>query len=333
MDSIERAIRDALAKGDARDKAYRENVYRSVLAALERANAADPELSQETIAHRRRALQGHITTIEREFVVPSAPMVEPPRAVADSARQATHSPQIDAPTRDEPAAPRFDEASEEIGVAEDDRLAPDGERRYRRRRPYAVMFVVAMLVAAVAIGAWWAAQLGLFSRPEPSDPPPATGGESFTPQPPAAGTVRDWVTLFDVSDVSGVITPSGTAAGKVEDDDGTYLVVRSGSGGEAVLVNVPEELLQRLAGGNVVFDVIARSEEGRETQISISCNFGELGDCGRRRYLVGYERADYLFDVELPAGTPGADGTIAIVSDVENEGKVLHLFEIRAARR
>ncbi|MBO6900790.1 MAG: hypothetical protein JJ864_05530 [Rhizobiaceae bacterium] len=333
MDSIERAIRDALARGNARDKAYRENVYRSVLAALERANAADPKLARETIAHRRRALQGHITAIEREYVAPAAPRVEPPHAPAGTDRQDIASPQIDAPARDEPAPPGLAEGSDEIGVADDDRLAPRSERRSRRRRPYAAMFVVATLAAALAIGAWWTAQLGLFSRPAPAESPPVTDGESFTPQPAAPGAVRDWVKLFDISDISGVITPSGAAAEKVEDDDGTYLVVRSGSGGEAVLVNVPEQLLQQLAGGNVVFDVVARSEEGRETQISISCNFGELGDCGRRRYLVGYERADYLFDVELPAGDPGADGTIAIVSDVDNEGKVLHLFEIRAARR
>ena len=333
LDSIERAIRDALAKGNAREKSFRETVYRTVLAALERANAADATLTPEAIARRRSVLKEHITAIEREYIVTAAPRVDAPQSPAPAAAPAAPAPQVEAPVRDAPAQSVHEHQRDEIGVAADDRLAFE-EERPRRRRPYALMFVVAMLVAALAIGAWWTSQLGFFSRSQTPETPPATGGENFTPEPPSLPeTASDWVTLFDVSDTSGVIAPSGAFAETVEDEDGTYLVVRSGSGGEAVLFNVPEDALLELAGNSVVFDIVARSEEGLETQISISCNFGELGDCGRKRYLVGYEQSDFLFEVEMPAGAPGADGTIAIVSDVENKGKALHVFEIRAARR
>ena len=341
MDSIERAIRDALAKGDARDKSFRERVYRSVLAALERANAANPDLPPEAIEQRRAALKTHITTIEREFVVPApapahaAPSVKPPeRPANEPAPQPT--PKVEAAVRDEPAEAGYaDEGS--FGVAADDRLSP-GHDRPRRRRPIAMMFIAAILLAAIAIGGWWAVQVGLLSNSEPAEPAaaPEAESESFTPEPESgaeASGPRDWVTIFDMSDTSGVVAPAGATIEAVEDEDGTYLAIRSGAQGEAILFNVPEALLRELAGNIVVFDIEARSEEGRETQISISCNFGELGDCGRKRYLVGYERSDYLFDVEMPAGAPGADGAIAIVSDVENEGKALHIFEIRAGRR
>ena len=63
----------------------------------------------------------------------------------------------------------------------------------------------------------------------------------------------------------------------------------------------------------------------------ISCDFGELGDCGRRRYAVGYERGEYLFDVELPAKSPGAGGSIAIDSDFANEGKAVDIYQIRVS--
>ena len=36
--------------------------------------------------------------------------------------------------------------------------------------------------------------------------------------------------------------------------------------------------------------------------------------------VVGYERAEYLFDVELPEGRPGSGGSLAINSDFANEG-------------
>jgi hypothetical protein len=90
-------------------------------------------------------------------------------------------------------------------------------------------------------------------------------------------------------------------------------------------------VLERLAGKRVVFAVVARAEEGKETQMSISCNFGELGGCGRKRYAVGYARGDFLFEVEFPAKQPGAAGTIAIVSDVGGEGKAVDVYEIKAA--
>jgi hypothetical protein len=342
VDSIERAIRVALAKGDARDKSFRERVYRSVLAALERANAANPDLTPEAIEQRRAALKTHITSIEREFVAPApapastAPAVEPPaRPANDPAPQPP--PQVEAAVRDEPAEAGYAASDDGFGVAADDRLSPEHDRP-RRRRPIAMMFIAAIVLAAIAIGGWWAVQVGLLSNSEPADPAasPETESESFTPEPESGAVAsgpRDWVTIFDMSDTSGVVAPAGATIEAVEDEDGTYLAIRSGVQGAAILFNVPEALLRGLAGNTVVFDIEARSEEGRETQISISCNFGELGDCGRKRYLVGYERSDYLFDVEMPAGAPGADGAIAIVSDVENEGKALHIFEIRAGRR
>lgn len=357
MDSIERAIRDALAKGNARDRAYREKVYRSVLAALERANAGDPNLTSEAIAHRKNTLRSHITMIEREFAAGETPTVDSPiaaeRAEAmapptagdriapepafGAGADAAPAPEIDRPIRNEPASPRHAAREESIGASAEDRLSPH-EDGGSRRRPYAAMFVVVTLVVALAIGAWWATETGLFGRPDTSvpNPPPELEAEDFTPAPPPLkpaeeDTPRDWVTLFDPSDPSNVTAPSGAVAELVEDDGESYLRIRSGPGGAGVLFDVPAQILAELAGRGAVFDIVASSEEGEETQISVTCNFGELGDCGRQRYLVGYEQADYLFDVDMPRGTPGSSGTIAIVSDVSNEGRAVHVFEIRVA--
>jgi hypothetical protein len=63
----------------------------------------------------------------------------------------------------------------------------------------------------------------------------------------------------------------------------------------------------------------------------VTCNFGDLGDCGRKRYAVGHERAEFLFELQVPAGKPGAAGTIAVNSDVSNQGKAVDLFEIRVS--
>ena len=68
LDVIEKAIRSALEKGDADDRAFREKVYRSAFAALERALEANPDLAPEIAGKRRSDLQAKITEIETEFI-------------------------------------------------------------------------------------------------------------------------------------------------------------------------------------------------------------------------------------------------------------------------
>ncbi len=80
-----------------------------------------------------------------------------------------------------------------------------------------------------------------------------------------------------------------------------------------------------------MFDIIARAEDGKDTQISVDCNFGELGDCGRKRYAVGQQRNEYLFDVKFPDKRPGSAGTIAVNSDFDKQGKAVNIYEIRVS--
>jgi hypothetical protein len=116
-----------------------------------------------------------------------------------------------------------------------------------------------------------------------------------------------------------------------EDESGRFMRIRSGTAGAAVVFDVGQGVLEEIVGKKAVFDISARSEDGTQTQISISCDFGELGDCGRKRYAVGYERGEYLFDVQLSGNRPGAAGSIAINSDFSNEGKAVDIYEIKVS--
>ena len=213
----------------------------------------------------------------------------------------------------------------------------------RRRRPFAAMFVVVTLAAAIGAGVWWGMSTGLFKSLAEIDtsvpnPPTVTAEEDFDPDeepigaPALPGTAdqRDWIGVFSPADASTVAAPAGTEAATMSDDTGTFLRLRSNSDA-AVVFDVGQGVLEKLAGKRVVFAVVARAEEGKETQISISCNFGELGGCGRKRYAVGYERGDFLFEVAFPQKQPGAAGTIAIVSDIGGEGKAIDVYEIKAS--
>ena len=275
----------------------------------------------------------------------AAPSVEPDLGAVTGApdrRVAEPTlPSIDAGERAGSSRARASEpASAEVAPDRDDARANE------RRRPYAAMFFAVTILAAIAIGGWWTYQTGLLLSPEERDtsvpnPPQMLEEEDFTPEEEAAVTQpgglapaaddRDWITVFSPSDPTQVSAPADAEAAVGQDESGSFIRIRTGASGEPVVFDVGQGILEQIAGKSAVFDIVARAEEGQETQISVACDFGGLGDCGRRRYVVGYERAEYLFEVALPAGEPAAAGSISVDSDFADEGKAVDIYEIRVA--
>lgn len=397
MDAIETAIRNAFEKGDSEDPAFREKVYRSALAALDRALQAQPELTLETAIMRRRHLQTRIVSIESEFqpavaaqeatpeegaapeisVGPrsgpaAAPFVESPKRASPSPSGAQMAPpppvharspvaevgtaagvRIDPPVT---ASNQVASPSLEIGAERDqapaaisslDSATPRGReiRPAKRRRPFAGLLVLLILLGGLGYGGLWAYRNGFVTLPPDiqawlDSPRQAVavedaGSEDTAPatsaSPSEADAQRNWVTVFTPEEASLVRAPSGAVAEVSQDESGSFLRIRSGTTGAAVIFDVGQGVLEQIAGKRAVFDIITRAADGKETQISVDCDFAELGDCGRRRYDVGYERAEYLFDVELPQKKPGTSGSISINSDFANEGKAVDIYEIRVS--
>ena len=179
----------------------------------------------------------------------------------------------------------------------------------RRRRPIAALFLGITLIAVAAIGLWWGINTGLIklpTKPEENDiiqPPPddetfVPGEEEAPAKPGEADAQRAWILVFSPSDPTSVNAPGDTKADVMKDDSGDFLRIRSGASGSAIVFDVAKGVLEQVAGKHAVFDIVTRAEEGKSTQISVDCNFGELGDCGRKRYEVGYEKSEFLFDIE-----------------------------------
>lgn len=369
MDAIEKAIRSALEKGNADDRAFREKVYRSAFSALDRALQANPNVTVEVAINRRKAVQAKIAEIESEFL-PAVPDVRAPNGgeveapavdpAASPKSGSTPSPAVsvdgpaDAPRSRVlpvvpdimpdgplPEAPSLDTRGDAQAGAE---VVPDrDERRIRGPRlPLTAIFLGVTLLAAIAIGGYFAMQTGVFKTAAqldtaPPQPPPTVSDDEApaqdgAPQKPGQpDQSRDWINVFSPNDPTYVSAPSDAKADVMKDDTGSFLRIRSGASGSAVSFDVGQGILEKIAGKHAVFDIIARSEEGKETQISIDCNFGELGDCGRKRYAVGQQRNEYLFDVQFPDKHPGSAGTIAINSDFDKQGKAVDIYEIRVS--
>lgn len=387
MDGVEKAIRTALEKGDAENREFREKIYRSAFAALERVLTANSSISQDSADARRDRLKSKISSIESEFLpaaaMPSTPApVQPvqPKPVTPVLPEAsipvglpgdppmTAPPPVpDAETGPLPGLDRDSISLSEaeltpdpepeisIGAADVRSAAPaldipapqPGERpRPAKRRPFAMLFLLATLIAAAGIAFWWTMDSGILKSSEERDtsvpnPPKSLQEESFRPaessRPPLldgeAESQHDWVTLFTPADPTSVNASAGTLADIVREGDETFLRVQSTAAGEAgsIVINIGQGLLEQLAGSGVVFSIKARSDADQPTEMSISCDFANLGNCGRRRFEVSASVEDYLFEINLPDVTPGAGGSLTINPDFSNQNRAVNIFQVRVA--
>lgn len=342
MDAIEKAIRNALEKGDAGNSKFRERVYSSAFSALERALGAKDSVTPEIAERRRQGLRAKILEIETEFVpadmsseTPVAPDVSPESIQSggpDSTRLSADAAAPEISAIDRPIA-----QGEQAGSSEKALTEP------RTRRPFAIMFVVVLFVAAVGTAFWWVQSSGLLESITERDgsvpnPAPELQGESFRPEKipddpnnqAEADIPRNWIGIFTPADSTGVTVPGGAKADLIERDGEPYLRVTAPAESE-VLFDIGEGTLERIAGGRALFSIAARTQEGETAQISVACDLAELGDCGRKRYEVSSTLAEFLFEVELPNRQPGAAGTIAISPNVSGSGKLVDIREIRVA--
>lgn len=343
MDSIEKAIRTALAKGDPGDRTFREKVYRSAFGALDRAITASPNMTEAIAARRRQTLLAAITAIETEFVPAKAAGPEQQSAPVPQTAPQNIQPSV-SPAAPPVMASERQRPGEKIAVPTlDGERRPADARKYtdarkykeraeprkeRSRRRRGLLALLGLVVIAAIGAAWWfaggGAGLQLTSRPGR----PA-GQESQPPAPGNIAVLEGWVDIFTPSDPTSVAAPGDSRAEVMEDEEGQFLRIQSGTSNSPVLFDIGQGALEQMAGGRAVFNIDARGADGQATQIAIECSLADLGDCGRKRYDAGATREEYLFDIDLPATQPESGGVITINPDFEGAGRALDIFGIR----
>lgn len=379
MDPIEQAIRNAFSKGNPEDPAFREKVYRSANAALEKALQANASISPEAAERRRKSLLAAVTSIESEFVPaveavvppspsPEASTVPPVMAPTASPGESDAPPEVEVPApatarrdepslfpdpvRTEPAPQREELASDWPAAPSDDRptLAGDApppqardraaERPSRKRGRWGAVAGLFSFLIIVGLAIWAAAEFGLLNLPNDSAQPQVSGtpqsaagsGTEGEPRKPGEEeALENWIVVFSPDDPTSVAARPGATAEVIESGGEKAIRISSGPSGAAVRFDVGQGILERIAGKHAVFDIVARTGEGPETQMSVTCDFGALGDCGRNRYVVGTQRAEFLFQMDVPSAAPAGAGVIEVQSDVANAGKSVEIVQIRVS--
>ncbi|MBB3976254.1 hypothetical protein GGQ64_001443 [Rhizobium azooxidifex] len=213
----------------------------------------------------------------------------------------------------------------------------------RRGRFFSFLLVVATLVAVLGTAAWWIRSSGLLLPPSERDgsvanPPQSVSGEDSPAGQPGGEALdthnsfsAEWREVFDPADTSALSASAGGRFEPVSTDEGpaVRLVSTSADREGAVAVAVAPEVLQAMAGKTSTIALTVEPDSGKPVQVSVECDFGTLGNCGRHRFAVA-DRTDLLFQVTFEGSlSPSAAGRLLINSDVTGAGSGVNLFAVR----
>jgi hypothetical protein len=350
LEAIEQAIRNALAKADAANPAIRQKIYESAWGAHERSLAANGALDDVQREERRERLKAAITRIEEE--VQATGSIAPPPAPAPVATRREPILSSEAvqprtplgrvePSLDAAPPPEIDapEAVLNESVAADnyrpDKLRPRLKRQTERKKARGLTkFVIILAMLAVALGVLWLVATGIINS-KPSSIPASTGNPatSSSHEPIKEGALSsegNWIKIFDPSDMTQVALAGRATATIAGDQLEKYVRIQSPTEADDISFKVGQGVLEQLAGKRAVFDIIAKAEDGTSTQMAVSCDFGALGECGRKRFDISDASKEYLVQMQFPADKkPVAGGVIKINSDVSQSGKSVDIISIR----
>ncbi|KAB2709607.1 hypothetical protein FHW20_002262 [Ochrobactrum intermedium] len=337
MESIERAIRNAFAKADAHNPATRQRIYESAWGAHERALATNAALSDAQKEQRRQNLKDAISGIEQEFKT-------------GGETSARHEPTLDAPQGEDPVlGGRVEETSPALDTGDiratsrqkkrsNADLGYEGgvsrkDRRKKKRHSPLYSYGIPALVLAVAafIGySLYNSFIDLSSGPA-NNPLHSEGNIAPLKEGEEPGGLK-WITIFQPSEATRMSVKGRATAEIRQEGTRSFARIQSAGAEDTVTFDVGEGILDQLVGKTATFNIVARADDGKTTQMSVNCDFGGLGDCGRRRYDVRDSVSDFLFDMEMPSGQKaGRAGTITVNSDLSGSGKAVNIYEIRVS--
>ena len=277
-----------------------------------------------------------VPLMEEDMLEPEPQVLEPQPPQAETPAPNVLPEASSGQALDEEVAPVVDEprAAEDRGgwrrkarAAAAEELKPEPEPE-SRSRGMMLPFLIGLAIL-IGGGAFLYYKYGGTAVPTSET---ASRGESSAPALRNEQDERaNWIAVFDAGDPSTVTASAGTELEILDRDEEKSLRVNAkGNKSATVTFEVGQGIMRDLAGKQAVFDIAARAQEGKMVEISVECDFGSSGGCGRQRYEVGFSPGDYLFDVQIPDGAGGAAGKIIVRPDSAGSGAFIDISAMRA---
>ncbi len=306
---------------------------------IARSGAVPPEV----IEARNRALEITIARIEQDFA--GAPVASAPPPVAPEPRHPApfgvdHSPtQSNAPAPDlqinmaaeaamrGPSGGHAGADAPAGPIAAEPRPAAVGDDPTTgfarpRRRPYRWLIWVGVL-AVIVIAGWLAypfVQQVTTSAGIGSQPGNATS-QSAGDDDDSAGA---YMTILHAAEPDALVTAGrGTAQIVNEGAEPAIRIVSvrpdlsRDKQADPLLLELAPGILSQIAGRRATVEIMARSGGAGPATFAVSCEFGDLGDCGRKRFRVGLQPEAIVFSILIDGSyREGQRAFLAINTDV-----------------
>lgn len=134
----------------------------------------------------------------------------------------------------------------------------------------------------------------------------------------------DFLTIVDATDPSALIT-GGNGAAKILTDTSQAAIrivsVRKPDTPEdqagPMLLKLAPGILKSIAGKKTTVEILAKSGDSGPATFTIFCDFGELGECGRKRFRIGLQPEAVVFSIVIAEGVrEDQNAFLAINTDV-----------------
>jgi hypothetical protein len=291
-------------------------------------------------------------SLEGESRQADTPPFEPGPAPASAVSRDTSGSEIASPAIDDGLTlppPRADDRktgqADKRGLFSKRDRKTEPKKKRRERHVFASAFSSLVLLSFLGIGVWWLYDSGAFNADwdtsVPNPPPNVSSedysGEGSAPRPlnPESGFSGSWTTIYVPRSGDTLSTGSLASAEISGSETGSVLTVTSADSGEDGEVSLPIDAsaLQQMAGRPSVIALTVRAASEETTPFYVTCDFGTLGDCGRRRFDAESQATDALIEMDFTRQlAPSESGTISINSDIAGKGRSIEIFAIRIRR-
>lgn len=333
MDPIEKAIRNALEKGDALDPAFRQRVYVSAEHALARSLAAHAAMAPADKHARIEKLRRIASQIEHEFTPATEPMLSPQSVSGEESWRVRPEPQRAQQTVETPV--QAVRAKKNLREAPEDLVGVSAKSNRRLSR----LFIFITTLAMIIMLGWLLWTSGIFDKPNDDSGNPAeveTSESSSDNAAPRLGAASDaeegWISVFAPSDAAAIDLSGGLSADLKGTGQTAYVLLTAPegqSGKSAASIEIGRGLLESLRGKKVVFDIKSKAGDIAGSQMSVACDLAGMGECQRTRFQLESQLMDNLVSVQLGDIAPEASGVLTISPSMEGKGSPIEIHSIR----
>ena len=331
MDPIEKAIRNALEKGDTLDSAFRQHVYQSAESALTRSLGAHPTITPADRHARIERLRRISVSVEQEFL----PAVEPDDSDEWDVQSGAAFERVSEPS---PAATSRARDDQSILSRQPTSIRLRSTQS-RKPGPIVALFVFVTFFALVVMFGWLIWSSGILDPVKDN----GTIGSSTTQSESSSdegvlklgtGSTADegWVSVFTPSDVVALDLGKGISAELQGTGNEAYVLLTPGDGATGdslVTLELGKGVLDTLRGKKIVIDIQAGTSAADGGHMSVSCDLAGAGTCQRTRFRLDNQVSDNLLSAQLQDISPEASGSISISPDIEGKGRPVELYSVR----